>query len=182
MRVRISEARALRSYHGVMPSAPVTYHWLEANTIEINPPIFTEIHADINLPAGHTLRRLLVSEPLFFWKRASVSFEDQQSYFVSYRITYGAAEGAPILYRSTRALKSESVCNPTAVTDVFCTRHYGADLELGINERVQRGGYGSFAQRLRLAWAIYSSGAGAEVLAGQASVPFRALYSLPIAP
>jgi hypothetical protein len=160
-----------------MPPAPVTYHWLEANYSVINPPTFDEKHNDITLPAGHTLRRLLVAEPLFFWKRASVGFVDQQSYFVNYRVTYGAAEGAPILYRSTRALESVSVCNPTAITDVFCTRHFGADLELGFNERVQRGGFYSPEQRLRLSWAIYSSGGGAETLAGQANVPFRALYS-----
>lgn len=165
-----------------MPSAPVTYHWLESNVSIINPSTFTESHNDINLPAGHTLRRLLVAEPQFFWKRGSVDSGNQQIYFVNYRITYGAADGAPILYRSTRTLKHDLVVNAAGVAEVFYSQWYGADYELGINERVQRGGYGSFAQRLRLSWAIYSTGAGIEVLAGQANVPFRALYSVPIPP
>lgn len=165
-----------------MPPAPVTYHWLEANVSLINPSTFTESHNDIVLPAKHTLRRLLVAEPMFRWKRGSVSSENQEIYFVNYRVTYGAAEGAPILYRSTRTLKHDLVVNAAGVAEVFYSQWYGADLELGINERVQRGGYFAPEQRLRLSWSIYSSGAGIEVLAGQANVPFRALYSLPIAP
>jgi hypothetical protein len=160
-----------------MPPAPVTYHWLEANVSIISPHTFTESHNDIILPAGHTLRRLLVAEPLFFWKRGSVSQELQEMYFINYRVTYGAAEGAPVLYRSTRTLKHVLVVDPTGVTNVYYSQWYGADLELGINERVQRGGFYSPEQRLRLSWAIYSSGVGSEILAGQANVPFRALYS-----
>lgn len=160
-----------------MPPAPVTYHWLEANFSILNPHTFTESHNDITLPAGHTLRRLLVAEPLFFWKRGSVSTDDQEIYMVNYRITYGAAEGAPVLYRSTRTLKHDLVANAAGVAEVFYSQWYGADHELGINERVQRGGFYSPEQRLRLTWSIYSSGDGIEVLAGHAAVPFRALYS-----
>lgn len=165
-----------------MPPAPVTYHWALAPVTIINPPTFTEYHADIALPAGHTLRRLLLSEPFFYWKRGSVLSDDQEIYFVHMEVKYGAAEGAPILYRSTRSLKTVLCMNPVGVTEAWYSQHYGADLELGFNERVQRGGYYAPAQTLRLSWSIYSSGDGEEILAGQANTPFRALYSTLDAP
>lgn len=165
-----------------MPSQNVTYHWANGFTSVINPPTFTEYHGDITLPEKHTLRRILLNDTLFFWKRGSVSSDDQEQYFLHYEVQYGAAEGAPILYRTTRKIPHFYVCNPTGVTEVFLGFHSGADLELGMNERVQRGGFYSPAQRLRLSWAIYSTGTGTEVLAGQASMPFKALYSLPVLP
>lgn len=165
-----------------MPSATVTYHWAFAPFSIINPPTFSENHNDIMLPEKHTLRRLLISQPLFFWKRGSVSIDDQQQYFLHYDVQYGAAEGAPFLYRTIRRITPFYAVNPTGVTEVFTGFHSGADLELGMNERVQRGGFYSPAQRLRLSWFISSSGGGDEVLAGQANMPFRALYSLPVAP
>jgi hypothetical protein len=170
-------ARALRSYLCGNRRMPDTYHWLDSPTSVINPHTFTEYTCDINLPDGHTLRRLLVAEPYFHWKRGSVSTDDQEIYVVNMRIVYGAALGAPVLYRTTRTLKHDMVCNPTGVTDVFFSQWYGADQELGINEKVQRGGFYSPAQRLRLTFAIYSTGEGTEELSGGASVPFRALYS-----
>jgi hypothetical protein len=165
-----------------MPSENVTYHWAFSPFSVISPPTYTENHNDIMLPEKHTLRRLLLSQPLFFWKRGSVSSDDQEMYFVHYEVQYGAAEGAPILYRTIRTLKHTLVVNATGITDVFYSLHSGADLELGMNERVQRGGFYSPAQRLRLSWFISSSGGGDEVLAGQANMPFRALYSLPVLP
>jgi hypothetical protein len=165
-----------------MPPAPVTYHWLQAPVLIINPQTFTPQHCDIILPAKHTLRRLLVAEPLFYWKRGSVNTDLQEIYFVNYQVTYGYVENPPVLYRSTRTLKHDMIAVPVSLTEGVYSQWYGADLELGFNERVSRGGHNSFEQRLRLTWSIYSSGAGIEVLHGQANVDFRALYSLPIPP
>jgi hypothetical protein len=157
---------------------PMHYHWRFAPVSVLNPPTFTEKHCDIILPPGHTLRRILVNTPLVYFKRGSVSADNQEMYFINYDVTYGYAEGAPFLYRSTRTLKEERVVNPTALSDVWVSFHSGADLELGFNEKVQRGGPTSDEQRLRLAWTIYSSGiGGSEVLAGDASIGLRALYS-----
>lgn len=174
--------RGLRSYYCRMPPAPVTYHWLQAPVLIINPHTFTEQHCDINLPAKHTLRRLLLAEPLFFWKRGSDSLDDQEIYFVNYRVTYGAASEAPVIYRSTRTLKHDFIFSVPPLPNTYYSQWYGADFELGFNERVQRGGFYSEPQRLRLSWSIYSTGEGIETLAGQANVDFRALYSLPIPP
>jgi hypothetical protein len=174
--------RGLRSYHCGMPGQTVSYHWAFAPNTVINPHTYVEGHCDINLPEKHTLRRILLSEPRLFWKRGSVSNDQQEMYFLHYEVQYGAQEGAPILYRTTRTLRQVVTVNPTGVTEVFKGFHCGADLELGMNERVQRGGFYSFAQRLRLAWSISSSGGGDEELSGQANVPFRALYSLPVLP
>jgi hypothetical protein len=148
----------------------------------INPHTFTPYTNDILLPPGHTLRRILLSQPLFFWKRGSVSNDDQEMYFVEYEVQYGAQEGAPFLYRSTRTLKYFYTVDPTGTTEVFKGFHCGADLELGFNERVQRGGFYSPEQRLRLSWFIGSSGTAEEELRGQANMPFRALYSTLVTP
>lgn len=165
-----------------MPVSPVQYHWAMSPSFVINPQIFTPYGTHIDLPAGATLRRILLAECVFYWKRASVSFNDQQAYFVNYEVVYGAQEGAPILYRATRRIPEVLVVNATGVTDVFCSIHSAADLEVGMNEKVQRGGYYAPPQELKLNWSIYSSGAGIETLAGQAAMPFRALYSTLVAP
>lgn len=174
--------RGLRSYHCGMPGSSVSYHWAFAPDIVINPSTYVEGHCDIDLPAQHTLRRILLSQPLLFWKRGSVNSEQQEMYFFHYEVQYGAAEGAPVLYRTIRTLRQVVTVDPTGITEVFKGFHCGADLELGMNERTARGGFYSPAQRLRLAWFISSSGGGSEELSGQANVAFRALYSLPILP
>lgn len=155
----------------------IVYHWDFAPVSIINPPTFDENHCDITLPEGHTLRRILVNTPIVFFKRGSIYPVDQESYFINYEVTYGATTGAPVLYRSIRTLKVERTVDATSLTDTYMSWHSGADLELGFNEKVQRGGPDSFSQRLRLAWAIYSSGSGAETLVGQAAIGLRALYS-----
>lgn len=165
-----------------MPSASVSYHWADSPNLVFGPQTNTEYHNDITLPAGHTLRRILNAEPQFYWKRGSVSSDDQELYFVSMRVQYGAAEGAPILYRAMRTMKSQYIVNAAGLADVYLGFHSGAELELGFNERVQRGGFYSPEQRLRLSWSIGSSGSGGEILVGGASIDFRALYSLPILP
>jgi hypothetical protein len=165
-----------------MTSGDVTYHWLDAPVVIYNPPTFTEFHNDILLPHDHTLRRFINVEPTAYWKRGSESSDDQQMYFINYRVQYSLNDGAPILYRSMRTLKSQFVVNAAGVTEPWMGFHQGAELELGFNERCQRGGRNSVPTTLRLTWSIASSGAGDETLAGAASVDFRALYSLPILP
>lgn len=165
-----------------MAPSLVQYHWSFSPTSVINPHTLTEYHCDVILPAGHTLRRLLLNQPLFFWKRGSTDIADQEMYFVHYEVQYGAAEGAPVLFRTIRSMQRELTFVSDSVVEPFLSMHWGAELELGMNERVQRGGYYSTEQRLRLAWFISSSGAGEEELSGQANMPFRALYSTPVAP
>lgn len=165
-----------------MPSENVSYHWAFSPTSVINPHTFTEYHCDITLPVKHTLRRLLLNQPLFFWKRGSTDIADQQMYFVHYEVQYGAAEGSPFLFRTIRSMRRELTFVSDSVVEPFHSMHWGADLELGMNERVQRGGFYSFEQRLRLSFFIGSSGTSEEELVGQANMPFRALYSLPILP
>jgi hypothetical protein len=165
-----------------MAPSQYSYHWLFSPTSIINPHTFTTYTADITLPAGHTLRRILLNQPLFFWKRGSVSPDNQEMYFVEMEVIYGAQEGAPVLYRSTRTINHVYTVDPTGTTEVFKGYHSGADLELGFNERVQRGGFYSPEQRLRLSWFIGSSGTDDEELRGQANTPFRALYSKLITP
>lgn len=160
----------------------VTYHWVNAFNNVINPPTFTEYHADANIPENATVRRILLNQALFFWKRPSVTIDDQEMYFVTYDVTYGLAVPATYLYRSTRILKESYVVDAAGVTDVYTGFHSGGDLELGFNERVSRGGWGKPAQTVRLAWSIVSSGGGEETLPGQANVPFKVLYSLPAFP
>lgn len=155
----------------------IVYHWAHAPIVILNPPTFSENHCDITLPEGHTLRRLLVNDPLVYFKRGSVSPDDQQTYFINYVISYGWTSDPWILYRAIRTLKTERTVNAAGVTTVYLSWHSGAEKELGINEKVQRGGPTSFSQRLRLAWTIYSSGSGSETLAGQAAIGLRALYS-----
>ena len=155
----------------------IVYHWDFAPISILNPPTFSENHCDITLPEGHTLRRILVNTPLVYFKRGSIYPSDQQTYFINYEVTYGATSMPPFLYRSIRTLKVERTVNASALADVYMSWHSGADHELGFNERVQRGGPTSYAQRLRLAWTIYSSGSGAETLVGQAAIGLRALYS-----
>ena len=165
-----------------MPTAPVSYHWALGASIVISPEINTLYYSDINLPAKHTLRRVVLAEPLCFWKRSSVSFDDQQAYFVSYEVQYTEVENPPILHRAIRRMEQVIAVDPTATVDVYNSIHSGAYDELGFNVRCARGGYYSDAQRLRMAWSISSSGSGGERLAGQANMSMRALYSLPIAP
>jgi hypothetical protein len=165
-----------------MPGAPVTYHWDLGSSIVINPHTDTLYYSDIILPEKHTLRRILLAEPLCFWRRGSASSDDQQSYFVSYDVTYGYTEDAPTLYRSIRRMNHVMTVDATASLDVYFSLHSGAYNELGFNERVQRGGYYSVGQRVRMAWSISSSGGASEQLAGEANMSMRALYSLPVAP
>jgi hypothetical protein len=165
-----------------MPSENVSYHWAFSPTILINPSTFTEYHCDINLPEKHTLRRILLNQPLFFWKRGSEDIANQEMYFVHYDVQYGEAEGSPYLYRTIRSMRHQLTFVSDSVVEPFYSQHWGAELELGMNERVQRGGFYSFPQRLRLTFFIGSSGESSEVLSGQANMPFRALYSLPILP
>jgi hypothetical protein len=148
----------------------------------INPRTYTEYHCDIALPAAHTLRRLLLSEPLFFWKRGSEDIGAQEMYFVHYEVQYGEGEGSPILYRTVRSMQHQLTFVSDSVIEPFYAQHWAAEQDLGMNERVQRGGFYSFAQRLRLTFSISSSGSGDEELSGQANMPFRALYSSHIAP
>jgi hypothetical protein len=165
-----------------MAPSLVTYHWAFSPTTVINPHTLTEYHCDINLPEKHTLRRLLLNQPLFFWKRGSNDIAQQEMYFIHYDVQYGAAEGSPYLYRTIRTLRQDLTFVSDSLVEAFHSTHRGADLELGMNERVQRGGFYSDPQRLRLSFFISSSGAGEEELSGQANMPFRALYSLPVSP
>jgi hypothetical protein len=174
--------RGLRSYYCGMAPSTYQYHWLFSPTIIINPHTYTEYTADILLPPGHTLRRILLNQPLFYWKRGSVSSDDQQMYFVELSVKYGNAEGAPFLYRSTRLMKAFYTVDASGVTNVYTGFHSGAELELGFNEKVQRGGFYSGEVPLRLSWFIGSSGHGDEELSGQANTPFRALYSKLVTP
>ena len=140
-----------------MPVAPVTYHWVEDTVDVINPQTFTAHNCDVVLPAKHTLRRFVNSTPTFYWKRGSADFTNQEIYLVNYEVTYGYSDPAPILYKSVRTLRHEITADAAGLTEgVFATWH-GGDLELGFNERAQRGGYYSEAQRLRCTWSITSS-------------------------
>ena len=156
----------------------IQYHWLFGPVSVINPHTFTEYHSDVTLPAGHTLRRILVNTPSVFFKRGSVTSDDQQMYFVHYDVTYGETSDPIYLYRSVRTLKEVRTVDPTGVTTVYESWHSGAELEIGFNEKVQRGGPGSFEQRLRLAWSIGSSGSSEEELSGEANIGMRSLYSV----
>src|SRR3954454_7471182 len=161
-----------------MPPSPVSYHWLESKNNVINPQTFHNYNCDIDLPAGHTLRRILVSQPLFFWKRGSLTPDDQEIYFVTYSVSYGAFDESPKLFRTIRTVKETMVVNTITLENTYFSHHVGADLELGMNERVARGGFYSEAVKLRLQFNIASSGDGIETLEGQANMPFRALYSM----
>lgn len=159
-----------------------SYHWLEAYSSVINPETFTEYGTSVVLPPGHTLRRILLSQPLFFFKRGSVTSDDQEIYFLEYQVAYGNSEGSPILYRTTRTFRETLVVNNPSLTDTYFSHHFGAEIELGMNERVQRGGFYSEAVPLVVTWSIVSSGEGTERLAGQGNMPVRALYSKLITP
>lgn len=165
-----------------MPVQTVQYHWAMSPSFVINPHIFTTYSTQVLLPEHATLRRILVAETLFYWKRASVSFDDQQAYFVNAQVLYGNALGAPVLYRTTKRVPEVICVQDPAVTDVFCSIHSAADAEMQINEKVQRGGWDAGPIPVILNWAIYSSGHGDEELSGQAAMPFRVLYSVPVPP
>lgn len=165
-----------------MAESQYSYHWLDVYNSVIGPETFHEYSTSAVLPAGHTLRRILLAQPMIFFKRGSVSSDDQQMYFLEYQVTYGNAEGAPVLYRSMRSFRETLVVDPTGVTNVYYSHHFGAALELGMNERVQRGGFYSGAIPLVCSFSIVSSGDGSEFLNGQANMPFRALYSKLITP
>lgn len=165
-----------------MPPPLVQYHWVDAFNNVFNPPTFHEYHADAVIPENATLRRILLSQTQFFWIRPSDTYVNQQMYFVHYDVTYGLAEGAPHLYRSTRTMKEQFVWQGIELANAWVGFHSGGDNELGFNEKVQRGGWGTPSQTVRLSWFISSSGAGEEVLPGQANVPFRVLYSVPVPP
>jgi len=155
----------------------IVYQWAFAPVFILNPPTFSPNNCDIILPEGHTLRRILVNTPLVYFKRGSVTPADQQMYFINYEVSYGFTADPWILYRSLRTLKEERTVNTISLTDTYMSWHCGADLELGFNEKVQRGGPNSYSQRLRLTWSIYSSGTTTETLVGQAGIGLRALYS-----
>ncbi len=165
-----------------MPTAPVTYHWIENTVDVINPATFVNHDVDVILPAKHTLRRFVNSTPTFYWKRGSADFTYQEIYMVSFEVRYGAGDSAPVLYKSHRTLKHEIAVDATASVEAVFSTWHGGDLELGFNERAQRGGFYSEPQTLRCSWSIVSSGDSQETLAGEAAVQFRALYSLPINP
>ena len=165
-----------------MPVAPVTYHWAMSPSSVINPHVFHIYTTEILLPAKHTLRRILLAETYAWWKRGSVGYDNQETYQVNYNVTYGNTELGPFLYRTTRRVPQVFGSGHASITEDVFSIHSAADLELGMNERCQRGGYYSEPTPLTLSWAIYSSGNGDEQLAGQIAMPFRALYSLPVAP
>lgn len=165
-----------------MAPTVVQYHWVMAPLEVISPDTYENYSTSITLPAQHTLRRILVANTAFWWKRGSVGFEDQQAYFVTYEVKYGNTLGAPVLYRSTRKIPHVLAVNASGITDVFCSIHSAGDLEVGFNEKVQRGGWDSGPVELTLKFFIHSSGGGGESLVGDAGMPLRALYSLIVPP
>lgn len=160
---------------------PNQFHWLQASFAETGPRLFTEHTCDIDLPEGHTLRRFLVSQTLIGVRRNVIHPEDMYCVFASQKVTYGYTAEPVQLYNTTRRIPMELFDNPESLVNDRYQFFYAADDELGINEKVQRGGPDSFAQRIRLTWSLQSEGGGSggDILgAGEAAMTLRALYSI----
>jgi hypothetical protein len=163
-----------------MPSPTREYHWRDCFLSVSGPQTFTTYESTVDLPAGHTLWKLLMAETRAGWQRPTDLQLDLQMYWVHIEVAYGSTTGAPVIFKTTRSLRHVLAAATTVVSDnsTYLSQWWGADQELGFDEQLTRGGFFSDVIPVHLRAAIYSSGSGTEFLGGHLDLPLRLLYSV----